>query len=435
MTETTAGAGTAAATCRRELELEVPAEEVQKAAERIAKEFARVARVPGFRPGKAPVTLIQRRFADDIKSEVLQSVVPTTLEHALVEQKLQPITQPQVEHIDYPEGGGPLKFKASFEVLPEFDLKDYKGIDIEVPRFEITEKEVNETLEQMRERAATFVPVEGRAIQDGDYAQVTLAGMPRGGGVDPIHADGVLCHIGGEETLEPFNEHLRGANVGDKKQFEVKYPDDYPDAKLAGKVFDYNVEVTALKEKRKPELNDEFAKDVDAPTMDELRARIHKDLEAVRDRRQKELGHARLLEKLVSAYDFPVPEALVESQMDSRVERNIRALATQGVDPRAVNVDWAALRERHRDNAVRDVRAELLLDRIALAEKIDATEEEVTHEIEHMAGHTGEAPEVLRARLTKQGALDRIKSKLRSDKTLDWLYQNSRIQLTEAPRE
>ena len=408
---------------------------MQKAAERVAKEFARVARVPGFRPGKAPIPLIQKRFADDIKSEVLQSVVPTTLEHALVEQKLMPITQPQVEHIDYPESGGPLKFKASFEVLPEFDLKDYKGIEVEVPRFEITEKEVNETLEQMRERAATFAPVEGRAIQDGDHAQVTLAGIPRGGGVEPINAENVLCHIGGEETLEPFNEHLRGANVGDKKQFEVTYPDDYPDAKLAGKVFDYNVEVTALKEKRKPELNDEFAKDVDAPSMEELRNRIHKDLEAVRDRRQKELGHARLLEKLVEAYDFPVPEALVESQMDSRVERNIGALAAQGIAQRGVNVDWAALRQRHRENAVRDVRAELLLDRIALAETIDATEEEVTHEIEHMAGHTGEAPDALRARLTKQGALDRIKSKLRSDKTLDWLYQNSRIQLTEAPKE
>jgi trigger factor len=425
---------TAAATCRRELELEVPAEEVQKQMEKIAQEFARIARVPGFRPGKAPVTLIRKRFADDIKSEVLQSVVPTTLEHALVEQKLNPITQPQVEHIDF-TAGGPLKFRASFEVLPEFDLQEYKGLQIEVPRFEITDKEVNETLEQMRERAATFVPVEGRAIQEGHYAQVTLAGIPRGGGVDPIHADGVLCHIGGEETLEAFNENLRGAAVGDKKQFEVQYPEDYPDAKLAGKVFDYNVEVTGLKERHLPELNDEFAKDVDAPSLEELRARIHKDLEAVRDRRQKELGQARLLEKLVAAYDFPVPEALVEGQMDVRVERNIRALAAQGVDPRAVNVDWAALRQRHRESAVRDVRAELLLDHIALAEKMDATDEEVTREIEHMAGHTGETPEALRARLTKQGALDRMKSKLRSDKTLDWLYQNSRIQLTAAPKE
>lgn len=425
---------TAAATCRRELELEVPADEVKKQMDKIAKEFARVARVPGFRPGKAPVTLIQRRYADDIKSEMLQSVVPSTLEHALIEQKLNPITQPQVEHIDFAEGQ-PLKFKASFEVLPEFDLQEYKGVEIEVPKFEITEKEVNETLATMQERAATFVPVEGRAVQDGDYAQVTLSGVPRTAGLDPINAENVLCHIGGEETIEAFNENLKGANVGDKKQFEVKYPDDYPDQKLAGQIFDYNVEVTGLKEKKVPELNDEFAKDVDAPSMDELRSRIHKDLEAVRDRKQREIGMARLLEKLVGQYDFPVPQALVEGQQDVRLERTVRQLVNQGVDPRAVNVDWAALRKRHEEPAIKDVRAELLLDRIALAEKIDTTDEELAHEIEHMAGHTGETPEALRARLTKQGAIDRMKSKLRSDKTLDWLYQNSRIQFVEAPKE
>jgi len=424
----------ATATCKRELELEVPAAEVQQQMEKIAKEFARVARVPGFRPGKAPISLIHKRFADDIKSEMLQAVVPTTLEQALIEQKLNPITQPQVEHIDF-AAGQPLKFKASFEVLPEFDLQEYKGLEIEVPRFEITEKEVNETLEQMQERAATFVPVEGRAIQDGDYAQVTLSGVPRGAGVDPIQAENVLCHIGGEETIEAFNENLRGAKVGDKKEFEVKYPEDYPDPKLAKQEFDYKVEVTGLKEKKRPELNDEFAKDVDAPSMEELRSRIHKDLEAVRDRKQQEIGHARLLDKLTAMYDFPVPEALVEGQMDVRIERTLRSLAAQGVDPRAVNVDWAALRQRHQEPAVKDVRAELLLDRVALAEKIDTTEEELAHEIEHMAGHTGESPEALRARLTKQGALDRMKSKLRSDKTLDWLYQNSRIQLTEASKE
>jgi trigger factor len=285
----------------------------------------------------------------------------------------------------------------------------------------------------MRERAATFVPVEGRAIQDGDFAQVSLSGMPRTPGIEPIKAEGVLCHIGGEETLEAFNEHLRGAQTGDRKQFDVTYPADYPDAKLANQVFDYAVEVTAVKEKRRPELNDEFAKDLEAGSLAEMREKIKKDLEAVRDRRQREIGRANLLDKLVAPYDFPVPEALVEHQMDVRVERNVRALAAQGVDPRAVNVDWAALRQRHRDHAVKDVRAELLLDRVATAENIEVADSELDHEVEHLAQHSGEAPEALRARLTKQGSLDRMKSKLRSDKTLDWLYQHSRIQPT-APK-
>jgi trigger factor len=251
--------------------------------------------------------------------------------------------------------------------------------------------------------------------------------------MDPIKAEGVLCHIGGEETLEAFNEHLRGAQVGDRKQFDVTYPADYPDPKLASQVFDYSVEVTAVKEKRKPELNDEFAKDLEAGSLAEMREKIKADLEGVRDRRQREIGRANLLDKLVAPYDFPVPEALVEHQMDVRVERNARALASQGVDPRAVNIDWAALRQRHRDHAVKDVRAELLLDRVATAENIEVTDAELDQEIEHLARHSGETSEALRARLTKQGSLDRMKSKLRSDKTLDWLYQHSRIQPT-APK-
>jgi len=422
------------ATCRRELELEVPAEEMEKAMAKIAKEFARVARVPGFRPGKAPVTLIRRRFADDIKAEVLQSIVPERLEAALTEQKLIPVTQPSVDKVDFAPTGL-LKFRASFEVLPEFELKLYKGLEVEVPALEVTDKHVDDTLEEMRERAATSVPIEGRPAQDGDFVQMKLSGTPHGGAGEPVEAENVLCHLGSEETLDAFNEHLRGVQAGEHKRFDVKYPDDYPDAKLGGKTYTYSVEVTAIKEKRKPELNDEFAKDVNAESLAELREKVQKDLEAVRDRRQKELAQEKIVDAVVGAYDFPVPEALVEHQMDVRVERTVRTLAAQGVDPRAVNVDWAALRRRHQDNAVKDVRAELILDRIATAENIEVSDADVDAEIEHLASHTGEAAAAVRARLTKQGALDRMKSKLRSDKTIDWLYQNSQIRATTEPKQ
>ncbi len=424
----------AEATCRRELELEVPAEQVEKAMERVAKEFARAARIPGFRPGKAPVTLIRRRFADDIKAEALQSIVPERLEQALTEQKLVPVTQPSVDKLDF-TATGPLKFRASFEVLPEFELKPYKDLEIDVPALDVSDKHVDETLEEMRERAATFVPVEGRAAQDGDYVQMKLTGIPHGGTGEPIEAESVLCHLGAEETLDAFNEHLRGVQAGEHKRFELKYPDDYPDAKLAGKTYTYSVDVTAIKEKRKPELNDDFAKDVNAESLADLREKVKRDLEAMRDRRQKELAEEKILETVVTAYDFPVPEALVEHQMDVRVERTVRALAAQGVDPRAVNVDWAALRGRHQERAVTDVRAELILDRIASAENIDVTEEELNQEIEHLASHSGEAPASVRARLTKQRALDRMKSKLRSDKTIDWLYRNSQIRATTETKQ
>ena len=416
----------AEATCRRELDLEIPAEDVSRATERVAKEIARVARVPGFRPGKAPVSLIKRRFAEDIKGEVLQSLVPEKVEKAVAEQKLSPVSQPQVDKLDFNEGQ-PLKFRAVFEVLPEFEVGKYKGLDIEMPAMEVTEQDINKALEETRERAAAFAPVEGRAVENGDFVQLKLAGTPEGGG-DPIQADSVMCHVGAEETMQPFNENLLGATVGDHKTFDVDYPADYPDAKLAGKKFHYDADVTGIKVKKLPELNDDFAKDVsDATTLDELKNKIRESLEREREHRRKDLQREKIIFELVKGHDFPVPESLVEHQKDVRLERVVRSLAQQGVDPRAVNLDWVSLRQRQEDRAKEDVKAELIIDRIASTENIDVTEEDLQHELEHLGGHSGESAEAIRARLTKQGALDRMKAKLRSDKTLDWLAQNANV--------
>jgi trigger factor len=421
----------AEATCRRELDLEIPADEVSKKMESVAKEFARMATVPGFRPGKAPVSLIRRRFADGIKDEVLQSLVPQRVEKAVTEQKLTPVSQPHVEKLDFAEGQ-PLKFRAVFEVLPEFELGDYKNLELEMPAMDITDEDVNKALEETRERAAAFAPIEGRPAENGDFVQLKLLGTPAGGG-EPLQAESVLCHIGAEETMEPFNENLRGANSGDHKNFDVAYPADYPDAKLAGKTYHYAVEVLGIKVKKLPELNDEFAKDVsDATTLDELRTKIRENLLAARDHRHKELLHEKVLAALVKLHDFPVPESLVEHQMDIRLERVVRSLAGQGVDPRAVNVDWVTLRRRQQERATDDVKAELIVDRIASTENIDVTDEDVNRELEHAAGHSGESVAAIQARLTKQGTLDRMKAKLRSDKTLDWLAQNSRIRTVAA---
>ena len=421
------------ATCRRELELEIPAEEVQKAVERVARDFAKVARVPGFRPGKAPLPLIRRRFADGIKDEVLQALVPEQIDKAVKDQNLLPITQPQVDRVDYAENG-PVKFHAVFEVLPEFELGTYKDLDVEIESAEVTDADIEKTLSDSRERAATFMPIEGRALAKGDYAQLKLTGTPAAGG-DPIQADNVLCHLGAEETFEAFTDNLVGAQPGEHRNFDVSYPEDYPDKKLAGKSYAYAVDVTGIKEKKVPELNDEFAKDVsDSATLEELRGKIRQGLEAERDQRRSAAIRDALLAKIVAAHDFPAPEALVENQMNVRMERAIRSLAAQGLDPRAVNVDWVALRNRQRDRAVEDVKAELLLDRIATAENIDATDEDVEREIAALAERSNESAAAVRASLTKQGALDRMKSKLRSDKALAWLEQNAKIRTREPER-
>jgi trigger factor len=427
------------ATCKREIELEIPAENVQKATEKVARDIARVARIPGFRPGKAPVTLIRRRFAQDIEGEVVQSLVPEYLEKALDEKKLVPVTRPEVDKVEFKEGE-PLKFRAVFEVLPDFELGDYKNLEVNVEAVEVGDAQVDKALDEMRDRAATFVPVEGRPAKDGDYAVIKLMGTPVGGG-DPVQADSILCHIGAEETLESFTENLRGASAGETKRFRSEYPKDYPDAKLAGKTYDYAIEVLGIKEKKLPELNDEFVKDAMAgqgqgsessgiTTLAELRQRIRQNLDAAKEQRESAQAREKILELLVKRHDFPVPEALIENQLDVRLERVVRSLVAQGVDPRAVDVDWVSLRRRQHGRAVDDVKAELLLDRIATAENIEATDEDVEKEIAAVAERSGESATALRARLTKQGALDRMKSKLRSDKTIEWLYRTAHIETT-----
>jgi len=213
----------------------------------------------------------------------------------------------------------------------------------------------------------------------------------------------------------------------------VDYPADYPDAKLAGKKFHYDADVTAIKVKKLPELNDDFAKDVsDATTLDELKKKVRESLEHEREHRRKDLQREKIIFELVKGHDFPVPESLVEHQKDVRLERVVRSLAQQGVDPRAVNLDWVSLRQRQEDRAKEDVKAELIIDRIASTESIDVTDDDIQHELEHLGGHSGESVEAIRARLTKQGALDRMKAKLRSDKTLDWLAQNANVRTAAA---
>ena len=421
------------ATCKREIELEIPAENVTKATEKAAREIARVARIPGFRPGKAPVTLIRRRFAEDIQGEVLQSLVPEYLEKALDEKKMIPVTRPEVDQVEFKEGE-PLKFRAVFEVLPEFELGDYKAIEVQVDPVEAGETQVDKAVEEMRDRAATFLPVEGRPAKDGDFVLIKLNGTPVGEG-EPVEADNIMCHVGAEETLESFTEHLRGANTGETKKFRTEYPADYPDEKLKGKTYDYSVDVQAIKEKKLPEVNDEFAKEVageaaGVTNLAEMRKKILENLQASKEQQQSGQAKDRILEEIVKKHDFPVPQALVEHQMDIRLERAARSLAAQGVDPRTVNIDWKAMRSGQHDRAVNDVKAELLLDRIASTEKIDATDEDVDKELGLLAENSGESATTLRARLTKQGSLDRMKSKLRSDKTIDWLYRNARIETT-----
>ena len=411
---------------KREISVEIPAAEVTRETDALIQKYQKLARLPGFRKGHVPASIIRQRFAEDIKTDVVESLVPRYFRQEADKQGLIPVSQPQVTDLHIHDGE-PLRFKASFEILPAIKVDGYKELRADKPVIEITDDEVAQALNHLTEQHATYKAIEGRPLADGDFAQVALDGKPKVGEGQPVHMDDVLVEIGGKNTMPEFNENLRGASVGEEKTFEVKYPEDSSDKRLAGQTFDYTVKVLSLKQKSLPELNDEFAKELgEFTSIEDVKKRIRENMEEEKRHTAEHEAKDKLVAELVKRNDFEVPEAMVDRQIDVRLERGLRALAAQGMRAEDMKkMDLNRLRAGQRDQALQEVKASLLLDKIADLEKIEVGDEEIDHEIEALATQTKQTSEAVRARLTRDGALDRIRNRIRNEKTLKLLYHQS----------
>ena len=413
---------------KREIEVEVPQEEVSRETDALIQKYQKLARIPGFRRGHVPASVIRQRFSQEIQNDVVDALIPKYFRKETERLGLIPISQPRVTDLHAHEGK-PLHFKASFEIMPEIKVEGYKELRAEHPEITVTDEEVEESLKSLQEQKATFSPVEGRAIQDGDYAQVSLDGTPKEqeAGTKPVHMDDVMVEIGGKNTMPEFTENLRGANAGEERTFDVHYPEDFSDERLRGKAFRYKVKVNAIKQKSLPELNDDFAKELgEFSTLEEVRKRIREGMEHERRQTAEREAKDKLLAELVRRNDFEVPEALVEHQIDVRLERGLRALAAQGLSSEQMKkMDLPRLRAGQRDQAVQEVKASLLLEKVAEFEKIEVPDEEIDREIESLAKQTNQTADAIRARLTRDGALDRIRNRIRNEKALDFLFRQS----------
>jgi len=415
---------------KREIEVEIPADIVSRETETLIDKYRKLARIPGFRKGHVPASIIRQRFSEDLKSDVVEALVPRYFRQEAEKLGMVPVSQPRVTDL-HVHDGEPLRFKASFEVMPTIRPEGYKELRAEKPEITVTDEEVQQQLEGLRERQATFTTIEGRTLAEGDFAQVSLDGTPKDPEADnatkPVHMDDVLVEIGGKNTMPEFTENLRGASAGDERTFDVAYPADSSDQRLAGKTFTYTVKVQALKQKHLPELNDDFAKELgEFANLDEVKKRIREGMESERQHTAEHEAKDKLMAELVKRNEFEVPDALVDHQIDVRLERGLRALQAQGMKAEDIKkMDFARLRAGQRDQAVQEVKASLLLDRIAEEEKIEVGEEEIEREIQALATQSEQTPESIRARLTRDGALDRIRSRIRNEKTLDFLYRQS----------
>jgi trigger factor len=413
---------------KREISVEIPAAEVTRETEIIVQKYQKVARLPGFRAGHVPASIIRQRFKEDLKSDVVEALVPKYFRKEAEKLGMVPVSQPRVTDLHIHDGE-PLRFKASFEIMPEIKVEGYKELRADHPEIAVKDEEVEEALNSVREQHATYTSVEGRPLADGDFAQASMDGKPKEADdkTQPVHMDEVLIEIGGKNTVPEFSEHLRGANAGEEREFEVKYPDDSADNRLAGKTLVYSVKIQAIKQKNLPELNDDFAKELGEFTgLEAVRKQIRENMEAERKHTAEREAKDKLVNELVKRNDFEVPESLIDRQIDLRLERGLRALAAQGMKMEDMKkMDLPRLRAGQRDQAVQDVKSSLLLERIAELEKIEVGEDELNHELEALAQQSKQTPEAIRTRLTQDGGLDRIRNRIRSEKTLEFLYHQS----------
>jgi trigger factor len=401
---------------QREIQVEIPADIVSRETDAVVNKFQKLAKLPGFRQGKVPATVVKNRFAEDIKSEVVESLVPRYFRQETEKQNLHPVSQPRVTDLHIHEGE-PLRFKASFEVLPEFDISGYQEIAVEKPDTSISDDEVEKALQQLREQNASFNAIEDRSLQDGDFAQVAFRGTPKakagqeteGQADEPktegqaVNMDDVLVEVGGSNTLPAFTENLRGANPNEERTFDVTYPEDFSDARLAGKTFEYSVTVKSVKQKHLPELNDDFAKELGQfADLNELRRRVRENMEAEKKHKAEHEGKDKIVDELLKQNEIAVPESMVEHQIDVRLERGLRALAQQGMRPEDMKkMDFGRLRAGQRDQAEREVRIALMLEKIADKENIEVSDEELNSEVEALALQAKQPVESVRSRLNR----------------------------------
>lgn len=421
----------------REVTVEVPAEQVSETYKKLTKRYQKVARIPGFRAGKVPESLIRSKFAKELRQEVLEALVSERFRKEIEERKLRPVSEPQLLDLQLTDGS-PLRFKAAFEVLPEVNISGYESVRVERPKVDLSEEEFESELNRVLESHATVEPVEEeRPLADGDWADIRYTGDVRplaqtvteegatAEKSEPITGEDVLIEIGGNNTIQAFSDALRAKKPGDQLSVEVEYPADFSDKRLAGQVVNYDVTVKAIKKKIFPQRDVELAKQLgSAESWDEFEKQFRENLARRKREALESQAKNKLIEGLIDKFHFPVPESVVQQRIDARLERGLRALAQQGMKPDDMRkLDFGRLRAVQRGEAEREVKASLIVDKIAEAEKVEVTDQELENELLMLSLQTREPYETLRDRLTRDGGIQRLREEMRREKTGTVLYE------------
>ena len=403
---------------QKTLAIEIPLDVVDAEINRVARGYTKQVRLPGFRPGKAPQTLIKQRFREQILHDVMHDLIPRAVEEALQERGIEPVDTPNIKDVALEEGR-PMTFTAAIETVPSFDPGDLSSITLERPPVQIGEDVVDDMLQRLRDRAGTFEPVEGRPVAEGDAVVLHLDRTGPDGQVD--HHDDVTVQLGAPGNPPGFDAQLVGMSDGEARTFPIHFPESYPaSTKLADTDQAYAITLKGIRRRVLPELDDEFAKDMgEFESLAALRERIGADLREEAEEKARRQVRSELFKQLSRRVTFKLPASLVEREMDRRLEEFARQLTSQNLDPREAGVDWAQFREAQREPARDAAASALVLDEIVRREQITVASEDVDKEIERFARRAGRTPAALRAQLEKEGGISRLHAGLRREKAID----------------
>lgn len=441
---------------QKSLQVEIEPDVVGSEIDRVIRGYARSLKLPGFRPGKIPPKIIRQRFKAQILHDVAHDLIPRAVEDALRERGVEPIETPSVKDVSIEEGQ-PLTFTAAFQTAPPVDPGSYASLTIRRPAVEVTNEQVEEAMGRLTQSAARFQPVTDRAAEAGDTVVMNLTRtqvpLPAGVGTavegaavegaapveageaaavaeatpEPERLEEAGVEIGAAANPPGFDEHLLGVTPGTEKTFRVTFPADYGVESLAGRELDYAIEVTSIRRKHVPVLDDEFAKDLGYDALDKLRERVSENLKREAARNQERNVRQDLLQQLSQRVPFDAPEVLVAREVDRRVEEFVHQLIEQRIDPMRAQIDWEQFRTEQREPAVNTVKCMLILDEIARREKLAVSDEELDAELEKFAAGANQPIETVRARLEKEGAIGRVYAGLRREKAIDFALENATV--------
>src|SRR5437763_1357142 len=409
---------------KKSVEVEIPADLIARESERVTNEFGRQAKIPGFRPGKVPVSVVRNRFAKEIQEEVMSRLLPATFRDAIAERGVEPVGDPQLEHVDTYIEGAPIKYKAEFEVKPQIELREYRGIEVDDPKIEVNETDVEAMVERLRDQASSYRPVEDRGLEDGDIGVIDIVSTPEGG---ETTSDSGHFKVGEESPLPELHDALRGKKPGDTASFDKAYGEDAHKEEWRGKNVHHDVTLKEIRVQEKPEVNDEFAKAVgEWESVDAMRDAIRNDIRRHREMEALRLKRTQIGDALLAAQDFEVPETLVEEELGRSLNNYARFLASQGVDLQKAELDWAKVGEEFRPDAIKRVKRSLILEAIAKKENLVVSDVEVDAEIRRAANEAERDFAEVKHRMKHDGGYESLRASLAQEKALELVVRESR---------